>query len=549
MSDTSAIHSDLTKKYAYSYERWSSAQQSLGSSKYRQDGDAESICKQFGLTLIDTIRDKGITAKDGSNLVAEFARLSQVVKAGEYVIIEDASRISRAGQIKGILAINELVEKGIILLIGRCSGKPLEVNRSNLEDDEIWPALSNELKKAKDVNTYTTKGKIAAWAMKKEAMSRGEKVRLYSVAPWLKNSPKDILPITYTVDEGKCAVLRRIFKSYAQGVGLTEIVRKLNQDGSVNIFSNDKTNGKCGKRYHVASLGRIIRDKRVMGYSEIVQPPVKIFPEVVDEETFWKCQAIRDSHINPRFHGRQAIHVNLFGGLAVCSHCQSGMQTRVYKYKLKDKPLKTSGHLYCYGVKLGICEVKKSFRLSQLDESFVNILSRFASLKAMVMAEEDIIPSRIPEIESRLKRNATGRVRLYDIIKQMDAPPKDIHLQLQASQREEDELAREIDKENARLLGIKPLVQALQTYHERLTKGFRTNEDRLEIRELIREVVEKLEVDATSQSYKVWVKNINTPIEVQLKRESYFLDGIEFKYIDESNQPHEYTPRTKAIAS
>lgn len=528
---SSDINSEPQKKFAYSYERWSSQLQSLGSSEARQDKAVAQICQSLGLTLLDAIKDRGVSAKDGLNLEKEFSRLAQVVKKGEYVIVEDASRISRAGKYTGLGAIKALVENGIILVVGRRGKKPLVVDASNWEDDEVWNALSGELGMSKVVNDYQTIGKRAAWAEKKEALARGEKVRIYRPPCWLKNTPKDTLPVEYIIDPDKVKAIKRAFKLYSQGHGVIRTTQVLNQENMPVVFNNGKVNGRYGKKYCCQSVRNLLRDQRVIGLCDWVQPPVKVFPVVVDEDLFWKVQKIMDSRTDTFTGGSRVGTINLFAGLCQCVSCNSNfVMTTLTDHVGPDGNKVKRGYLYCSGAEAGVCKVNKRIRMSRMEEAFKQILGRMDILRDHIMKEEEVEPSRVPELEKKLKENALARQRLYDLLKRMDNPPKDLPLQLQNSQREEDAIVREIDKEKARLLGTRPVKEAMETYREKFSKHFDDLESRVQIRELIRSIVEKIEMDGNNRSFKVWFRNVSNPIEVNLKYHDFTINGVGFEY-------------------
>jgi len=472
----------------------------------------------LGLTLLDSIKDRGVSAKDGLNLDEEFSRLAQVVKNGEYVVVEDASRISRAGKYRGLGAIKSLVDKGIILVVGRKYKKPLIVDSSNWEDDEIWGALSSELSMSKETNTYATIGKVAAWAEKKEALARGEKVRIYRPPCWLKNSPKDTYPVDYIIDTEKVKAINRAFNLYSQGHGIVKTTQILNQENLPVVYNNGKANGRYGLRYCVPSVRNLLRDQRVIGMCDWVQPPVKIFPVVIAEDLFWKCQQVLDSRTGTFAGGRRGYTINLFAGLCKCSVCKQN-------FVMASQARRS--YLHCSGAEAGVCKVNRRLRMSSVDEAFKQMLGRLDILHDHVMKEADIEPSRVPELDKQLKQNALARQRLYDILKRMDTPPKDLHIQLQNSQKEEDAIVREIDKEKARLLGTQPIKDAIKTYRERYAEQWA---DRVQLRELIRSIVERIEADGMNRTMKVWFRNVSNPVEIKLHYHTFTINDAEFKY-------------------
>jgi DNA invertase Pin-like site-specific DNA recombinase len=72
---------------AYSYQRFSSIKQKDGDSTKRQTDAAGNFCNQFGLTLVDTFRDEGMSGFKGKNFSNESA-LSAFLKLVESGAVE-----------------------------------------------------------------------------------------------------------------------------------------------------------------------------------------------------------------------------------------------------------------------------------------------------------------------------------------------------------------------------------------------------------------------------------------------------------------------------
>ncbi len=60
-------------KKSYSYQRFSSIKQKGGDSLTRQSNQAKQFSNQFGLTLVDTFTDEGVSGFRGKNFSNESA--------------------------------------------------------------------------------------------------------------------------------------------------------------------------------------------------------------------------------------------------------------------------------------------------------------------------------------------------------------------------------------------------------------------------------------------------------------------------------------------
>ena len=242
---------DETKKYAYSYIRWSSEQQSKGNSNSRQTKTAEEMCTELGLTLVDTIRDEGVSADKGDSLQANFATLGRIVKPGDYVLVEDWDRITRSGREDMFDAIRGLTRKKINVVIcdSTSDNELLVINDKNIGTGRIWNAIGEGAGQANGENIRRKKKLQSAWDDLKANVAQGKVCRLHNLPCWLKNSPKDIGNLHYIIDEEKKKIVNDIFKWIARGHSSRDVVRLLLTKGVPNIYHNGKIDCKWGKEW------------------------------------------------------------------------------------------------------------------------------------------------------------------------------------------------------------------------------------------------------------------------------------------------------------
>jgi DNA invertase Pin-like site-specific DNA recombinase len=116
---------------AYSYVRWSTPQQSQGSSLSRQLEKARTYAKENKLELDETtnFRDAGVSAYQGRNVLkgalGDFLRAVQegIVARGSYLIVESLDRISRETVDKAALTLQTIVALGVNLVDLEDNGK------------------------------------------------------------------------------------------------------------------------------------------------------------------------------------------------------------------------------------------------------------------------------------------------------------------------------------------------------------------------------------------------------------------------------------------
>ena len=116
----------------------------------------------------------------------------------------------------------------------------------------------------------------------------------------------------FYIDEDEAAIVREIFHRYASGEVTADIIRDLN---------NRRIRTSRGKEFNKNSISRILHNKRYIGYYlyKGTETPGGM-PRIIDDETFFKVQAIMDERKERRkvyyAHGKY-----LFAGLMKCGHC------------------------------------------------------------------------------------------------------------------------------------------------------------------------------------------------------------------------------------
>ena len=112
------------RREAYSYVRFSTAEQAKGDSKRRQTTMAAEYAKLNNLDLNDTLtfRDEGVSSFRGKNSetgkLAEFLEAVRkgIVPQGSVLLVENFDRISRQAARKALRTIEEIVESGVSLV-------------------------------------------------------------------------------------------------------------------------------------------------------------------------------------------------------------------------------------------------------------------------------------------------------------------------------------------------------------------------------------------------------------------------------------------------
>jgi DNA invertase Pin-like site-specific DNA recombinase len=359
---------------AYSYLRFSTPEQERGDSFRRQTQLAADYAARHGLDL-DTelsFQDLGVSAYRGAN--AETGRLGDFLEAvrlgaiarGSYLLVESLDRLSRNKPRKAVRVLERICEEGIVLVT--LSGEPKVYTEEMLDDDPMtfmW-AFMVAIRANEESATKARRVK-AAWANKRAG---AHETKLTALAPsWLTLSADKK---TFTIEEDKAAVVRRIFDMTLNGVGQNKIAETLNREG-VPVFGR-------GKRWHRSFVAKLLSYEGVIGTYEPCtieyvdkkrrKPAEKVpgyYPAIIDERAFRDVQARlaakapRGRHAN----GKAPIR-NIFAGIARCPLCD-GTMTLVSKDAKRDER-----YLVCAKAKAGAGCTYKAVRYSWVERAVID---------------------------------------------------------------------------------------------------------------------------------------------------------------------------------
>lgn len=289
---------------AYSYLRFSTADQIHGDSYRRQTDLARDWCARTGIPLVENYRDLGISAFRGANadkgaLKAFLDRVeSGVIEGGSYLIVESLDRLSRTDITFALQMFLGLINAGIVVvtLVDQRVYDRERINDGNFTDIIISLTI---LSRANEESRMKSSRLSAAWANKRE---RAGEEKMTAICPtWLRlHSDRkgfDVIP-------KKAAVVRRIYEMAAEGKGQNLIARTFNREGVPCLGD--------GVRWHISTVKKILDSravigefqpgKMVSGKRKLLDPIPDYFPAVVPMDLYATVQRIRRTR--PSYRGR-----------------------------------------------------------------------------------------------------------------------------------------------------------------------------------------------------------------------------------------------------
>lgn len=367
-------------KKAYSYIRFSSAEQAKGRSQARQLEGCEKYCREHNLSLATgeeySFLDAGLSGYHGEHLgdkgqLSRFINLVEdgTIAEGSTLIVESLDRLSRQDVNTALGKFLNLLGYGIDIVTLK-DGKKYTKKAENID------LIISILIMARANEESSTKSMRVRDAMRdKHKKAREQGVPMGKAIPlWLELTEQR----EFRVLEDRADVVRRVFQMAIDGYGKDVTARALNAE-NIPSFKN-KTWGR-------SSIDKILHNKAVLGiyqpYSVQVtaeskrlpagEPIPNYYPVIVEESTFYQAQAAITAR-KTTGATKQTDNFNVWQGVAKCVHCGTAMHL-----VNKGKKPKGATYLHCHNARKGLCK-GKLVRLDQSEEVFKFMLAQLDSL-------------------------------------------------------------------------------------------------------------------------------------------------------------------------
>lgn len=457
---------------AYSYVRFSTADQVKGDSQRRQVEAAEAWCKARGVQLVQHYQDLGVSAFRGKNVetgaLAKFLQLVKLgkIEKGSFLVVESLDRLSRNSIMEALELFLNIVKAGVRLVTLS--------DRMTYDSDSIkanWTNLIISLtvmSRAHEESATKAMRIAASWAAKRKA---GIKATTRCVA-WLRPTAggKEFEPIPE-----HAATVRRIFEMSAKGIGTYTISRTLRDEGVPPMGRVD--------RWHLSYIKKILANRAVIGEyaphmmkagKRVPLDPVPgYYPAVVEKELFATVQQMKG--VRPSYRGRSSS--NAFAKLAFDKQTGS---TMVYVNKGREKG-------WHYLVPSAAMNMKAKYTAWPYDDFKAKFL--YVCQQAALRSAETIEPDRA--------QLDLARMELDDANKQID---RLVDFLARGAAVSVESKLRELEAKKERL---KSRVADLEAaYSAKPTPASEVDwRDDVKFRDNLRATVKRITVDAQSRSF------------------------------------------------
>jgi DNA invertase Pin-like site-specific DNA recombinase len=465
----------------------------------------KTFCEAHNLTPgKEVFADRGKSGYHDAH--RKHGRLGQLIQAakdgrfdpGTVIVIEAWDRLGRLRPDKQTELVSELLKTGVS--IGVC-----QLNDIFNEDDfasHKWTILAVFVQLAHTESKQKADRVGASWEQRRLRARETGAMMGSRLPAWI-----EVIDEMPRLIPDRAAVIRRIFKMAADGMGYTRIVRTLEQEKvpgfGEKVIHPERVRSQFNGGWTKSYVSLLLRDRRVLGEMQPLKRSkpngdaiVGYYPACVTEEEFALARAAQEERLNydkpakdtlgRRIVGRQSKYVNVFKGLLKHARDDEGFMVH-NKGTVKEPALlliNTSGME-------GRAERCYTFSYPVFEEAILGLLQEIDP--ATILADQAAVPARTDVIRAQLKNCRGDLARLKADLRA--GYSKTLVELVREAEEKEVTLANQLQDELART--AKPLARSwgeVPTLIDAIRKAPDPAAARLKLHSALRAVVESARV-------------------------------------------------------
>lgn len=385
--------------FAIAYARWSSMEQTKGSTLARQIEATTGLIEARGWQSAgDPLIDRGKSAYTGANIeTGQLGQFRDSIMSGArdarnlVLVVEELDRLSRQPADLMLSWLSPLVRKGLTIAVVNTGQM---ITREMLDTDmgglmmiliTAFGSHTESRKKSKRV--------AAAWDAKREAARTGEgKIQRNHRRPkWVEIDDAG----NFYVPATKLEIIKLIFDNRVNGIGKGLTAKTLNElaltDSRYAPWELDAGTRKAAAYWSATYIGRILRNRAVMGEwqpyarprsGEVIalEPIPNFYPAIIDPALFTRANEERIADAL-KHQGRGKSLSNLLGTRARCASCGGQMAALGSAAFKTNKAGETHRHysLYCNNAKLAkTCDNEQGWRYDSVEGPILDTILTLA---------------------------------------------------------------------------------------------------------------------------------------------------------------------------
>lgn len=396
------------------YVRWSSTEQSRGSSRARQLEECRKHAASKGWNVVAELEDEGISAFKGQHVsLGKLGQFVADVEAGAYpdgviLLTEKLDRLSREEPGRVFIWMMRVTEAGVIVATvdGDRQYRTGQFDMAGIIEVVVKAQLAHEESQKKADRL------AAAWRKKRDKLATGQPIVLTRRTPaWIEVVGD---PPAFALIEDRAAVVRRIFEETVAGYGKHSIAKRLNQEG---VATFGRASG-----WHASYIQKILNSATVLGEMQpgrkargaprelVGDPVVGYYPAVVDADLHARARQSMAGR-SRRVAGRGRRLVNIFSGLAKCGECGERMTFRGKGEKVRaDGQTVNEDYLVCDSYQRGRgCANGQHFNYLAWETAVLNAVLAQAMGDEHFASQREVRALEVEQAELVRRREAAKR--------------------------------------------------------------------------------------------------------------------------------------------
>ncbi|KIN09233.1 recombinase family protein [Vibrio mytili] len=394
------------QKILYPYVRFSSEQQSGGSSYQRQLGDILKYAKENGYTVNDSLelRDLGLSAYKADHIKkGSLGDFFDAIDSGmietdgsAYLCVEQIDRLSRQSLDDASDVLRTILRANInvITLMDK-----MIYTKESLNDLMSVLYSSMLMVQANKESAVKSERILKSFDRRIDKLNNGEPIQYVGIFPgWIDNKgtkqKKDF------VVNDKAKIVQRVFKMYIEGASMGDIARIFNDKGIEQVAKNRHKN--FTNSWSSAKINHLLKNRCVLGDLHIKKTGEvfkNYYPQIISIDDWDVVQSMTTTKKTIKYSGRKSI--NIFTGKIFCSGCG-----QKYYFETDDKITKKGRTLYymlkCQGRRILGCK-SKSIKYDDFLSSTPNMFGMITKTKKDNSEEIKKIKQQISYISSETR--------------------------------------------------------------------------------------------------------------------------------------------------